>query len=742
MPALSAKPDQKLPSTALTTWVWPWSMALAPTIPLAQQFVDYWVDALQRNILVLDVLRRRGNQYIEQQKDPDPSILYFDTVILIDGRTLLFPVNYQLHRVLPPDGIETDPRKRPFVVFDPRAGHGPGMSGMKPESEIGMALKQGHPVYWVSFLPMPVKGQTSQDVCQAEAVFISKIIEWHPHADKPCLIGNCQAGWQIAIMSAMEPDLPGVLILAGAPLSYWTGAHGSNHMRYMSGVTGGSWPVALTCDLGNGIFDGAHLVDSFEKNNPSNTYLRKPYALYTKIDSEAPRFLEFERWWNNPVYLGREEMHFVSDDLFIGNHLVEGRIQTSNGIRVDLRNIHVPIVIFCSQADDITSPQQALGWLLDLYGCDDDILANEQTIIYSMHEYIGHLGLFVSAAIAGKEHQKFISTIDMIEMLPPGLFEARFVSKDEEPHNAEYASGDFILRFERRSLEDIRALGVNDREDDMRFATVARLSENIQGLYYTCLSPFIQALSSPETAKLIHQTHPIRLQVLAFSDNNPWMALLGPLQKWAESSRAPLKSANLFWDIQEEIATITEHTLKQLDACKNTWAEGFFLAFYGWPLLQAMVGLHSVRPYIRHPLDKDLQSERERKRRLVHLLETADEGGLPEAVIRGLFYIARAEHMIDEREYRLVLKLREESSLFPALSQEELRTMARKQYMLLVLDEDKTLRAIPTLLKNTGFKAAQQAFDLIKTVVQARHALSTEEQKRLSTLAHLFTVKS
>ncbi|MDX9690456.1 MAG: hypothetical protein EOM37_09145 [Proteobacteria bacterium] len=68
--------------------------------------------------------------------------------------------------------------------------------------------------------------------------------------------------------------------------------------------------------------------------------------------------------------------------------------------------------------------------------------------------------------------------------------------------------------------------------------------------------------------------------------------------------------------------------------------------------------------------------------------------------------------------------------------------MARKQYMLLVLDEDKTLRAIPTLLKNTGFKAAQQAFDLIKTVVQARQALSTEEQKRLSTLAHLFTVKS
>jgi hypothetical protein len=220
------------------------------------------------------------------------------------------------------------------------------------------------------------------------------------------------------------------------------------------------------------------------------------------------------------------------------------------------------------------------------------------------------------------------------------------------------------------------------------------------------------------------------------------MALLPPLKHWADSARAPLQGANLFWDIQEEVATVIEHTLKQLDACKNTWAEGFFLAFYGWPLLQAMVGLHSVRPYIRHPLDKDLQSERERKRRLINLLDTVEEGGLPEAVVRGLFYIARAEHMIDEREYRLLLKLREDSSLFPALSQDELRIMGRKQYMLLALDEDKTLHAIPTLLKNTGFKAAQQAFDLIKAVVQARHALNAEEQKRLSTLAHLFTVKN
>jgi hypothetical protein len=39
-----------------------------------------------------------------------------------------------------------DPRKRPVVVVDPRAGQGPGIGGFKAESEIGDALDAGHPV--------------------------------------------------------------------------------------------------------------------------------------------------------------------------------------------------------------------------------------------------------------------------------------------------------------------------------------------------------------------------------------------------------------------------------------------------------------------------------------------------------------------------------------------------------------------------------------------------------------------
>src|SRR6478672_7871009 len=103
---------------------------------------DYWVDAWQRSILTLDLLRERGN-------------------ISIDDK----PV---------------DPAKPPFIVIDPRAGHGPGIGGMKQDSEIGVAMAAGHPCYFVGFLPTPEPGQTIEDVCAAEAAFLDEIARLHP----------------------------------------------------------------------------------------------------------------------------------------------------------------------------------------------------------------------------------------------------------------------------------------------------------------------------------------------------------------------------------------------------------------------------------------------------------------------------------------------------------------------------------------------------------------------------------
>ncbi|MFZ0840000.1 MAG: DUF3141 domain-containing protein, partial [Xanthobacteraceae bacterium] len=323
---------------------------------------EYLTDAAQRLFLFWDVMRERGNQYREHMAETAPNVLDYKVELVLDGRTLSRPVNYGLVRVIPPAGVEIDPKRRPFVIVDPRAGHGPGIAGFKADSEIGVALKAGHPCYFVGFLPDPVAGQTIEDVARAEAVFLEKVRALHPETDgKPCVIGNCQAGWAVMMLAAVRPELFGPMIIAGSPLSYWAGVHGHNPMRYSGGLLGGSWLTALTSDLGGGKFDGAWLVSNFENLNPSNTLWTKQYNLYSKIDTEAQRYLGFERWWGGHVNLNAEEIQFIVDQLFVGNNLAAGSIKTSDGRLIDLRNIRSPIVVFCSRGDNITPPQQALG---------------------------------------------------------------------------------------------------------------------------------------------------------------------------------------------------------------------------------------------------------------------------------------------------------------------------------------------------------------------------------------------
>ena len=94
------------------------------------------------------------------------------------------------------------PTRRPFVVVDPRAGHGPGIGGFKADSEIGVALKAGHPCYFIGFLPDPMPGQTIEDIARAEAVFLEKVIALHPrgrrqalrHRQLPGRLGGDDAG--------------------------------------------------------------------------------------------------------------------------------------------------------------------------------------------------------------------------------------------------------------------------------------------------------------------------------------------------------------------------------------------------------------------------------------------------------------------------------------------------------------------------------------------------------------------
>jgi hypothetical protein len=696
---------------------------------------EYLVDVTQRSILFMDVLRRRSDQYYEQQAKEVPHVLSFETKLVLDGRTLARPVNYGLVRIKPPAGVVIDMKKRPFVVVDPRAGHGPGIGGFKADSEIGVALRAGHPCYFVGFTPEPMPGQTIEDIMRAEAVFLEKVIANHPEAEgKPCIIGNCQAGWAVMMLAATRPELCGPVIVPGSPLSYWAGVIGENPMRYTGGLAGGSWMTALAGDLGGGKFAGANLVKNFENLNPANTFWSKSYDIWSNIDHGAERFLEFEKWWGGHVNLNAEEIQWIVDQLFVGNRLATGEITTSDGTRIDLRNIRSPIICFCSEGDNITPPQQALGWISDLYAKDEDILATGQTIIYSVHDSVGHLGIFVSGGIAKKEHQEFASNIDLIDVLPPGLYEAVITAKTDDMANPDLIVGDWVVRFERRTLDDVKAIVQPDPENELRFATVRRVSEINLGLYRTMLQPFVRAIASTGMMDSLKKFGPEELLFEFFSGRNPMMQQLALVADQVRAQRQPVKSDNPMLQWQAMVSDSIVTALNNWRDLRDSSMEQLFLATYSSPLLQSLVGLRgSDEPPRRRPgIDPERQAFVQQ--RIAEIRAAITQGGLREAVIRSLVYIGMAGSGVDERAFNVLRMIRSENE---GMTLEQFKFALREQFFAVLLDQEAALEAIPGLLP-ADEEARKKGLEAIQRVVTATGKLSGERAERLAMIEKLF----
>ena len=690
---------------------------------------EYMVDTMQRTILYWDLMRRRSEQYYDQKAKEVPHVLLFEHESVLDGRTLKRPVNYGLVRVKPPAGVVIDQRKRPFVVVDPRAGHGPGIGGFKADSELGVAMRAGHPCYFVGFTPEPMPGQTIEDIMHAEAIFLEKVIELHPDAEgKPCIIGNCQAGWAVMMVAATRPELCGPVIVPGSPLSYWAGVEGENPMRYTGGLAGGSWMTMMTSDLANGQFDGGHLVKNFENLNPANTLWSKQYDIWSTIDSGAERYLEFEKWWGGHVNLNGEEIQWIVDNLFVGNRLATGEIVTAAGERIDLRNIRSPIICFCSKGDNITPPQQALGWICDLYEKDDDIRACGQTIVYAIHETVGHLGIFVSGGIAKKEHQEFASNIDLIDVLPPGLYEAVMTPKTSDAASQELISGDWIVRFEPRKMSDIRAIVQPSAENERRFATVRHVSETNLGLYRTFLQPFIKATVTEQSAEWMKKLSPSGLDYEIFSERNPLMRQVATLADQVRAQRRQASPDNPFVKWQQ---TMSEGIVAALDGwrdLRDASLEQIFIATYGSPLLQAMAGQRATDHSPRRRPGVEPERLAYIEQRLGELKARIGEGGPREAAIRCLVYIGMAGSGVDERAFNELLEIRAGNS---GMKLEEFKRVLREQYFALLLDRDAAVAAIPAMLPADA-EIRAKVMDAIQRTVNAAGKVTGERAKRLA----------
>lgn len=706
---------------------------------------EYATDALQRSILFCDLLRKRSEEYYQHKGMTMPHVLNFGLDIVRDARDFEHPVNFWLASIQAPTGVVIDPHKRPFVVFDPRAGQGPGIGGFSADSEMGVAMSAGHACYFVGFTPDPMPQQTVYRVMRAHAHFLEAIIARHPQAEgKPCVIGNCQAGWAVMMLAAVRPELFGPIIIAGTPLSFWAGLDGQNPSRYSGGLLGGSWLTAMTSDIGGGKFDGGHLVSGFDNLDPANSLWSKYYNAWANIDTEARRFLEFEKWWGSHVNLSAEEMQWIVDELFIGNRMAMAELVTDDGVRIDLRHINSPILCFCSEGDNISPPSQALGWICDLYRSDDDILAAGQTIVYAIHESAGHLGIFVSGSVARKQYHEFSSNIDLIDILPPGLYEVVMTPKTEDTANSQFVDSNWLVRFELRSLADVAAIVRPDVHNERRFAAVKRVSDINLGLYRTLLQPAVRAqtkaiaaLSAHANADLVrwlHKLTPAELPYYLFSESNPLMPSLASLAERVQQDRKPAADDNWLVGLQEGCSRGIVKALDGFRDLRDGAMECSFKAFYGSPVTQALVGLRaSDVPPRRYP-GKTPESIALVKHRMAENLEGIGKGGLREAAVRCLVYISMGGTGADERAFNALREMRSE---YGDLSIVSFKAAVREEFFALRLNEQAALAAIPAMLLS-GAKHKNGAMSLIRRFVAAAGELTTEQTRRLNVVEELF----
>ena len=704
-------------------------------VPHLGQAFDYWIDACQRTILFWDVMRKRGNIALEHYRQGRPPVLKFEYETLLDGRTLERPVNYALLRILPQPGTRIDPRKRPFVIVDPRAGHGPGIGGFKEASQIGVAMRAGHPCYFVSFYPDPVPGQRIEDIAHAEAEFVRRVAQMHPHSSgKPVVVGNCQAGWAIMLMSAAAPDVAGVICVAGSPLSYWAGTRGKHPMRYTGGMLGGSWLAALMSDLGHEIFDGVHLVSNFEHLDPANTYWTKPYNLYSKVDTEEPRYLEFERWWGGHFLLTREEMRFIVDELFVGNKLTKGTIVSSTGRRIDLKAIRAPIVVIASWGDNITPPQQALNWITDLYDSVDELRANDQTIVYTLHDTIGHLGIFVSAKVALKQHKEVVGTIELIDTLPPGLYEMIIEETNTKSAGTEREHEEYRVRFEERSIDDIRAMD-DGREDERAFAAVAQVSQINEGLYNTFLSPFVSNCSNEVMARYLRIAHPERMGRLLLSDLNVAMWPLRWAADLVRSNRRPVAQDNALLAVEKTVSDQIEQSLDAYRKFRDDLTEQLFFSIYRSPLVEALAGMRAPHADAVKPRARNQHLEVLLQSKLEDIRAAADKGGVPEAILRILLACTQIGGGVNADAAVLAAEARRQHHVLKTLSHEEIKQIVRRQALLVRLDPELALASLPKLLPTA--KSRDDAMDFVRDLCDRLDEVRPEVMSMLKRVERL-----
>jgi hypothetical protein len=416
--------------------------------------------------------------------------------------------------------------------------------------------------------------------------------------------------------------------------------------------------------------------------------------------------------------MNREEIEWITQNLFVGNKLWTGEVRSKAGKAFDLREIRSPIILFASLGDNITPPQQAFNWVADVYGSTEEIKSRGQVIVGLMHGDVGHLGIFVSGKIAKREHRQIVSVMKSIEALPPGLYAMRIIE-----HRGQGGEIDYDVEFEERRLEEVtERLNRFKRADEAPFEAVEAVSDFNQRAYELYARPLVQATANDFTAKLGREFHPLRFEKWSVSDRNPLLWWLGPLAQMVKAQRLAVGPDQRLRKAEAAYGEVVSATLDYYRDLRDATSEALFFQTYG--NLFAM--------YVADRVDREGEAPVD-PRELPFVkaaLAAIGEGGYPEALARAGELLARRGKPVPLARLELKAELvREYADLLPDLPVHEWKRIRGEQDAIVRFEPERAVETLPRLLADPGDRERfLQVLERLTTDPRVRVEQATPEQ--------------
>lgn len=318
-----------------------------------------------------------------------------------------------------------------------------------------------------------------------------------------------------------------------------------------------------------------------------------------------------------------------------------------------------------------------------------------------------------------------VRLMDVIDCLPPGLYEMVITPRPAGTKEAGFTIGEWLTRFEMRTLDDIRALGHNCATDGRAFATAARVLEITRSYYQTFFQPFIRAMASAPAADMARQFNPLRLSYTMYAGSNPWMKSVAPLAERVQAERKPVDPDNPLAVAEKRLSDQVTSALNAYRDVRDRLTEQFFYAFYGSPVIHGFVGMNTGDVVRRLP-GTTPEILRKREQAAAAFAIKLKTGGYDQALIRGALFVALADRALDERVAAALNAARRQVL---HLSLGEYKDIVRNQFSVLLLERHRAIEALPALIP------AGRAVELlrqVKSIVSV--SLTLGEKQRLDQL--------